>query len=79
MRNEQDIVGNKGGLETKFETKYHSFSSYVFCFVPLLLRLKNICSSMFCTSNDIKNVQFGVEMRENLKMFDDRVTICYLP
>jgi hypothetical protein len=37
--NEQDIVvGNKGGLETKFETKYQSFSS--FCFVPLLLRFK---------------------------------------
>jgi hypothetical protein len=26
MRNEQDIVvGCKGGLDTKFETKYHSF------------------------------------------------------
>jgi hypothetical protein len=33
MKNEQDIVaGNKGGLETKFETKYHSFSSCVFLF-----------------------------------------------
>jgi hypothetical protein len=41
MRNEQDIVvGSKGGLETKFETKYHSFPSYVLGFVPLLLRLK---------------------------------------
>jgi hypothetical protein len=40
MRNEQDIVArNKGGLETKFETKYHSFSSCV-CLVPLLLRFK---------------------------------------
>jgi hypothetical protein len=39
--NEQDtIVGSKRGPKTKFETKYHSFSSYVFCFVPLLLRFK---------------------------------------
>jgi hypothetical protein len=28
---------------------------------------------MFCTSNDIKNNQFGVEMREILKVFDDKV------
>jgi hypothetical protein len=34
---------------------------------------KNICSFLFCASNDIKNVQFGYEMRENLKMFDDRI------
>jgi hypothetical protein len=41
MRNEQDIVvGSNGGLERKFETKYHSFSSCVFYFVLLLLRLK---------------------------------------
>ncbi len=41
MENEQDIVArSKGGLETKFETKYHSFFSCVFCFVPLLLRFK---------------------------------------
>jgi len=41
MRIEQDIVvRNKRGLETNFETKYHSFSSCVLCFVPLLLRFK---------------------------------------
>jgi hypothetical protein len=41
MKNEQDIVvGNKRGLETKFETKYYSLSSCVVCFVPLLLRFK---------------------------------------
>jgi hypothetical protein len=41
MRNEQDIIaGSKGSLEIKFETKYHSFSSCVLYFVPLLLRLK---------------------------------------
>jgi hypothetical protein len=41
MKNEQDIVvGSKGGLEAKFETKYHSFYSYVLCFVPLLLKFK---------------------------------------
>ncbi len=28
---------------------------------------------MFCASNDIKNVQFGVEMMENLKVFGDKV------
>jgi hypothetical protein len=32
-----------------------------------------ICSFLFCVSNDVKNVQFGTEMRENLKVFDDRV------
>jgi phospholipid N-methyltransferase len=41
MKNEQDIIdGSKEGLETKFETKYHTFFSYVLCFVPLLLRFK---------------------------------------
>jgi hypothetical protein len=33
---------------------------------------KNICSFLFCTSNDIKNVQFGFEMRENFKVFSDK-------
>jgi len=43
MRNEQDIIViSKGGLEIKFETKYHSFSSCVFYFVLLLLRFKNL-------------------------------------
>jgi hypothetical protein len=41
MKNEQDIIaGSKGALKTKFETKYHSFSSCVLCFVPLFLRFK---------------------------------------
>jgi len=41
MRNEQDILArSKGGLEAKFETKYHSFFSCVVYFVPLLLMLK---------------------------------------
>jgi hypothetical protein len=41
MRSEQDIVvGSKGALETKFETKYHSFSSCVLCFVPLFFKFK---------------------------------------
>jgi hypothetical protein len=75
MSNEHDIVTrSKGGLYTKFETKYHSFSSYVFYFVPLLLRFKNICSFLFCACNDIKNVQFGSKMRENLKMFSDKIS-----
>jgi hypothetical protein len=30
---------------------------------------------MFYISNDIKNIQFGVEMRENLKVFNDRVPL----
>ncbi len=65
MRNEQDIVaGSKGGLKTKFETKYHSLSSCIFCFVPLLLRFKYICSSLFCISTDVKNIQFGSETKE---------------
>jgi hypothetical protein len=38
-----------------------------------------MCSSLFCTSNDIKNVQFGVEMRENLKVFGDRVPFAVYP
>jgi len=39
--NEQDIVaGNKASLETKFKTKFNSFFSYILCFVPLLLRIK---------------------------------------
>jgi hypothetical protein len=37
MRNEQNIIaGSKRGLEPK----YQSFSSFVFCFVPLLLKFK---------------------------------------
>jgi hypothetical protein len=41
MKNEQDIVArSKGSLEIKIEAKYHSFSSCVLYFVPLLLRLK---------------------------------------
>jgi hypothetical protein len=35
--------------------------------------LKNNCSSLFYTSNDIKNVQLGFEMKENLKVFGDRI------
>jgi hypothetical protein len=71
MRNEQDIVvRSERGLETKFETKYHSFSSCVLYFVPLLLRFKK--TFVFCTCNDIKNVQFDVEMRKNLKLFGDK-------
>jgi hypothetical protein len=51
----------------------------VLCFIPLLWCSKNICSSLFCASNDIKNVQFGVEMRENFKMFDDKVLFVVYP
>jgi hypothetical protein len=40
----------------------------------LFLGSKNICSFPFCIPNDIKNVQFGSEMKENLKMFDDRIS-----
>jgi hypothetical protein len=39
----------------------------------------NICSSLFCVSNDIKNVRFGVEMRENLRMFDGKVPFVVYP
>jgi hypothetical protein len=34
---------------------------------------------MFCTSNDIKNIQFAIEMRENLKVFDDRIPFVVYP
>jgi hypothetical protein len=34
---------------------------------------------MFCIPDDIKNVQFGVDMRENLKMFNDRVPFAIYP
>jgi hypothetical protein len=72
MKNEQDIVViGKGGLKTKFETKYHSFSFCVLYIVHLWL--------FFCASNDIKNVQFGVEMRENLKMFGDSIPFAIYP
>ncbi len=56
MKNEQDIVvRNKGGLETKFETKYHFFSSCIFFALFLCFsNSKNICISLVCTSNDIK-------------------------
>jgi hypothetical protein len=37
------------------------------------LNLVNICSFFFCVFNDIKNIQFGFEIRENLKMFNDRI------
>ncbi len=71
MRNDKDIIArNKGGLETK----YHSFFSYVFVLFLCFWGLKNICSSLFCASNDMKNVQFGFEMKKNLKMFSDRVS-----
>jgi hypothetical protein len=41
MKIKQDIVvGSKGGLETKFEAKYHYFSSRILWFVPLLFRFK---------------------------------------
>ncbi len=40
---------------------------------------KNISSSLFCTSNDIKNVQFGFEMRDKLKMLGDKVPFCVYP
>jgi hypothetical protein len=74
MRNEQDIVvGSKGGLKTKFETKYHFFSSYVFYFVPLLLKFREHLELSVLRFNGIKNVQFGFETRENLKVFDDRI------
>jgi hypothetical protein len=33
----------------------------------------NIFNSPFFVPNDIKNVQFGYKMKENLKLFDDRV------
>jgi hypothetical protein len=33
----------------------------------------NICSFLICVFNDIKNSQFGFKMRENLKVFDDRI------
>jgi hypothetical protein len=80
MKNEQDIVvRNKGGLKTKFETKYRSLSSYVFYFLPLLLRFKKNYSSMFYASNDIENVQFGVEMKENLKVSSDRISFVLYP
>ncbi len=76
MRNKQDIVvGSKGGLKTK----YHYYSSCVFSFVLCFWSSKNICSFLFCISNDIKNVQFGVEMRENLKVFGDRVPFVVYP
>jgi hypothetical protein len=34
---------------------------------------------MFCASNDIKNIQFAIEMRENLKVFDDRIPFVVYP
>jgi hypothetical protein len=37
MRNEQDIVVKS--KETKFQTKYHSFSSYILYFVPLFFEV----------------------------------------
>jgi hypothetical protein len=40
---------------------------------------KNICSSLFCTSNDIKNVQFGIETRENLKVFNNKIPFVVHP
>jgi hypothetical protein len=30
----------------------------------LLLRFKYICSSLFCISTDVKNIQFGSETKE---------------
>ncbi len=76
MRNEQDIVvENKRSLETK----YHSFSSCFFALFLCFWGLKNICNSLFCASNDIKHNQIGVEMKENLKVFDDSVPfVCLL-
>jgi len=80
MRNEQDIVaGSKGGLKIKFKTKYHSFSSCILCFAPLFLEHQRTFVALFFASNDIKNVQFGVEMREKLKVFSDKVPFVVYP
>jgi hypothetical protein len=39
----------------------------------------NICSFLFDASNEIKNVQFGVKTKENLKVFGDRVPFVVYP
>ncbi len=80
MKDEQDIiVKSKGGLETNLK---QNITLSLLAFFDLFLCLwgsKNICSSLFCASNDIKNVQFGVETRENLKVFNDRVPFVVCP
>jgi hypothetical protein len=49
-RKEQDIIGES--LETKFKTKYHSFSYCIFFFKNCFWGSKNICNSVLF--NDIK-------------------------
>jgi len=76
MKNEQDIVvGSKGGLETK----YHSFLLAFFVLFLCFWGSKNIYSSLFFAFNEIRNVQFGVEMRENLRVFGDRIPFLVYP
>jgi hypothetical protein len=80
MKNEQDIVvRSKGGLETNLRQNITlsllAFFTLFLCFCVS----KDICSFLFCASNDIKNVQFGVKMRENLKVFGDRVPFAIYP
>jgi len=81
MRNEQDIVaGSKGGLKIKFKTKYHSFSSCILCFALLFLEhQRTFVALYFVLPMTKKKLQFGVEMRKNLKVFSDKVPFVVYP
>ncbi len=75
MRNEQGlVVGSKRGLKTK----YHSlFLRSLLC--SFTFEVQKTLLTLFCASNDIKNVQFGVEMKENLKVLSDKVPFVVYP
>jgi hypothetical protein len=75
IQNEQNIAVRNKGLETKFKTKHHYFSFFTLflCF----WNSKDICNSLFCTFNDIKNLQFDFKLKENLKMFNDKIPFHY--
>jgi hypothetical protein len=48
MKNEQDIVaGSKGGLETKFKTKYHSFLFFCFLFCSFAFEVQKTFIALF--------------------------------
>ncbi len=48
-----------------------SLPMFFVCFFASKVQITFI--TFFFTSNDIKNVQFGYQMKENLKLFDDKV------
>jgi hypothetical protein len=71
MKNEQNIVvGNKGGLDTKFETKYHSF---FFAFFALFL-----CFEVQSRGSPGWR-SFGTPMRESRESRDKKAISMWAP